>query len=96
MIGRTISISQQSVLSYNDIESSIDRTTLGGRYVIVAKKVMPNPGVGDGTAVWVPTGSGQGLFDVNSDGSISVRKAGVFPEIFGKNGTAQVTDLKPH
>ena len=90
--GTTISISQQSAF----IGTSADRTTLGNRYVLVAKKVMPNSGVGDGTAAWVPASHGQGLFDINSDGSISVRKAGVFPEIFGKDGTARVTDLQPH
>jgi hypothetical protein len=87
--GTTISISQPSAISPTDIATSAERTSLRNRYVIVARKVTPNPGVGDGTAVWVPAGSGQGLFDVNSDGSISVRKVGV-------NGMAQVTDLKPH
>ncbi len=87
--GTTISISQQSAFS----GTSADRTSVGNRYVLVVRKVTSNPGVGDGGTVWVPAPNGQGLFDLNSDGSISVRKVGLFPEIFGKDGTAQVIDL---
>lgn len=88
--GTIISISQQSTFT----GTSADRTSLGSRYVIVAIKATPNPGVGDDDTVWVPVPLGLGLFDVNPDGSISVRRAGVFPEIFGKGGTAQVMDFK--
>lgn len=91
--GKSIFISQLSSFGSNHSEAAIDRISLGGRYVIVASEVVPNPGVGTSPSAWVPVGSGQGIFDVNSDGSFSVRKAGVWPEIFGKDGSLRVMNL---
>lgn len=91
--GASIFISQPSSFGSNHAETAIDRISRGGRYVIVASEVVSNPGVGTSPTGWVPAGSGQGVFDVNPDGSLSVRRAGVWPEIFGKDGTRRVMAL---
>lgn len=91
--GASIFVSQPSSLRPTRNGTAVDRIVFGSRYVIVASDVVPNPGVGTSPTVWVPAGSGQGIFDINSDGSLSVRKAGVWPEIFGKNGSLRVMNL---
>lgn len=91
--GKSIILRQPSSSRSNHAETAIDRISRGGRYVIVASEVVSNPGVGTSPTGWVPAGSGQGVFDVNPDGSLSVRRAGVWPEIFGKDGSLRVTSL---
>ncbi len=91
--GKSVVIRQPSTSRSNPAETAVDRMSRGGHYVVVASEVAPNPGVGTNANVWIPVGSGQGIFDVNSDGSLSVRRSGVWPEIFGKDGSLRVTSL---
>lgn len=91
--GKSIFISQLSSFGSNNGEAAINRVDPGGRYVIIASENVGNPGVGTSPTAWVYVGSGQGIFDINSDGSLSVRRAGVWPEIFGENGTLRVMTL---
>lgn len=91
--GKSIILRQPSSSRSNQSETAVDRMSRGGRFVIVASEVVPNPGVGTSPKVWIPVGSGQGIFDVNSDGSLSVRRSGVWPEIFGKDGSLRVKSL---
>lgn len=91
--GKSIILRQPSFSGSNQAETAVDRISRGGHYVIVASEIVPNPGVGTSSNVWIPVGSGQGIFDVNSDGSLSVRRPGVWPEIFGKDGSLRVKSL---
>ena len=68
-----------------------DRMQRGAAYLVVARLVTPNPGVGDGGDVWVPAGSGQGVYDVRPDGAVTPRAPGVFRELFGPEGERRVT-----
>lgn len=91
--GASIFIRQPSSSGSHQVETAVEQVGRGRRYVIVASEVVSNPGVGTSPTGWVPVGLGQGVFDVSPDGSFSVRKAGVWPEIFGKDGSLRVTSL---
>ncbi|MEI9907650.1 MAG: hypothetical protein WDO06_06985 [Actinomycetota bacterium] len=93
LVGKSIVIRQPVISKSNEAETASDRVTRDKEYVIIASEVVPNPGVGTSPRAWIPVGSGQGIFDVNSDGTLSVRRPGVWPGIFGEDGSLRVKNL---
>ena len=91
--GKSIILRQPPSSRSSQDETAADRMGRGGHFVVVASEVVPNPGVGTSARVWIPVGAGQGIFDVNPDGSLSIRRPGVWPEIFGKDGSLRVASL---
>lgn len=67
------------------------------QYVVFVVKNVSNPGVGDSEVVWSPISSGQGIFTIDVDGNLSARRAGIWPEFFGADGskTIHISKLNP-
>lgn len=60
------------------------------QYVVFVVKNFSNPGVGVPQVVWSPISSGQGIFTVDVNGNLSARRAGIWPELFGANGSNSI------
>lgn len=60
------------------------------QYVVFVVKNVSNPGVGDSEVVWSPISSGQGIFTIDANGNLSARRAGIWPEFFGANGSKTI------
>ncbi len=96
MENQEITLSQLVFDNKDSVDFSNNQLLVGHKYIIFAKKNRSNPGVGGNLEVWTPVHSGQGIFEIGSDGKFGVRQIGIWPDLFGGNGQFRLTekDLK--
>jgi hypothetical protein len=85
-----VTLSQLSFSDESSTEFKDNNLQKSKQYVVFVVKNVSNPGVGNSQVVWSPISSGQGIFTIDVIGNLSARRAGVWPEFFGANGSKTI------